>query len=84
MQINSGEITHFNNFSEIWNNTKDPIMKGLKNRKELLIKNTVKCKYCKWIDICNGNLRERAESVTGNIWGDDPSCYLYYDEIIDK
>lgn len=73
-----------NNFSEIWNNIKDPIMKGLKNRKELLIKNTVKCRYCKWIDICNGNLRERAESVTGNIWGDDPSCYLYYDEIIDN
>ena len=74
----------YNHFSEIWNNIKDPIMKGLKNRKKLLMKNTVKCKYCQWIDICNGNLRERAESITGNIWGDDPSCYLYYDEILKK
>ncbi len=68
-------------FSNIWNNTSNQIIKLLRNRKEIILKNAIKCKKCKWIDICNGNLRVRAEYVTGNIWGDDPACYLTDDEI---
>lgn len=68
-------------FSIIWNDTSDPIMNGLKNRKPLLIKYTKRCKICKWIDICNGNLRVRAEYVNGKIWSDDPACYLTEDDI---
>jgi MoaA/NifB/PqqE/SkfB family radical SAM enzyme len=26
--------------------------------------------------VCGGNFRARGEAVTGDIWGEDPSCYL--------
>ncbi|MBO4301820.1 12,18-didecarboxysiroheme deacetylase [Methanosarcinaceae archaeon] len=68
-------------FSEIWTDLSDPVMAGLKNRKPLLLENASKCSRCRWIDVCNGNFRVRAEAVTGNIWGDDPACYLTEEEI---
>lgn len=68
-------------FSLTWNDTSNIIMNGLKNRKQLIIKNSKKCSHCKWLDICNGNLRVRAEVIDGNIWGDDPACYLTNEEI---
>ncbi|MDV0447028.1 putative mycofactocin radical SAM maturase MftC [Methanosarcinaceae archaeon Ag5] len=71
-------------FSEIWTDTSDPLMKGLKNRKELLMQNAPKCARCQWIDVCNGNFRVRAEAVSGNVWGDDPACYLTEKEITEK
>ena len=40
-----------------------------------------RCRTCRFLDICNGNLRARAESATGNIWGEDPACYLTDEEI---
>jgi len=36
---------------------------------------------CRWLDICGGNFRARAEAVTGDIWGEDPACYLTDEEI---
>lgn len=60
-------------FSDIWEDISNPIMAGLKDRKKLL-KN--KCGICKYVDICNGNFRARAEAVYGDIWETDPQCYL--------
>ena len=68
-------------FSEIWRDTSDKLMAGLKDRKPLIRKNADRCAVCKWFDVCNGNFRVRAESVYGNIWADDPACYLSNEEI---
>ncbi|HPA14013.1 MAG TPA: 12,18-didecarboxysiroheme deacetylase [Desulfobacterales bacterium] len=65
-------------FSEIWTDTSEPLMKKLKEKK-----NHVKgrCAACRWLDICAGNFRVRAEAVTGDIWAPDPACYLTDEEI---
>jgi MoaA/NifB/PqqE/SkfB family radical SAM enzyme len=34
------------------------------------------------VEVCNGNLRTRAEAATGDWLGFDPSCYLTDDEIL--
>lgn len=68
-------------FSEIWTDTIDELMSGLKNRKSLIKENADRCARCKWFDICNGNFRVRAEAVYGNVWADDPACYLTKEEI---
>ncbi len=70
-------------FSEIWTDTSDELMAGLKDRKPLIRANADRCARCKWIDVCNGNFRVRAEAVYGNVWADDPACYLTEDEISD-
>jgi len=68
-------------FSEIWNDLSDELMAGLKNRKPLIQANADRCAKCKWFDVCNGNFRVRAEAVYGNVWADDPACYLTKEEI---
>lgn len=65
-------------FGDIWQDTSNPIMAGLKNRKPLLKGRCAKCKFLAW---CNGNFRTRAEAVTGDFWQSDPSCYLTDEEI---
>ena len=65
-------------FGEIWTDTSDPLMAGLKDRKSAL---RGRCAGCKWLDICNGNFRVRAEAVHGAVWAPDPACYLTDDEI---
>ncbi|MDO9098554.1 MAG: 12,18-didecarboxysiroheme deacetylase [Candidatus Methanoperedens sp.] len=68
-------------FSEIWTDTSNELMAGLKNRKPLIKANADRCAKCKWFDICNGNFRVRAEAIYGNVWADDPACYLTKEEI---
>ena len=65
-------------FGDIWQDTTNPIMKGLKDRKALL---KGRCSKCKYLDNCNGNFRTRAEARTGDFWESDPSCYLTDEEI---
>lgn len=68
-------------FSEIWTDLSDSLLAGLKDRKPLLKEHAKRCGQCKWLDICNGNFRVRAEAVYGNVWADDPACYLTDKEI---
>ncbi|WP_407282627.1 12,18-didecarboxysiroheme deacetylase [Methanolobus sp. WCC1] len=68
-------------FSEIWRDTSDELMAGLKDRKPLIKENADRCAHCKWFDVCNGNFRVRAEAIYGNTWADDPACYLTKEEI---
>jgi Fe-coproporphyrin III synthase len=65
-------------FSEIWVDTSDPLMAGLKASPR-----TVKgrCGECKYFDVCGGNTRVRAQQLTGDPWQEDPACYLSDDEI---
>ncbi len=65
-------------FSEIWTDMSDPLMKKLKNKK-LYVKG--RCAKCQYLDVCGGNFRVRAEAVTGDIWAEDPACYLTDEEI---
>lgn len=65
-------------FGDIWTDTSNPILAGLKNRKPLL---KGRCSQCRYLDICNGNFRTRAEAVTGDFWESDPACYLTDEEI---
>jgi len=65
-------------FGEIWTDTSDPLMAGLKDRKPLL---KGRCAECQYLDICNGNFRVRAEAVHGDVWAPDPACYLTDEEI---
>ncbi|MFX4260633.1 putative heme d1 biosynthesis radical SAM protein NirJ1 [Pelotomaculum propionicicum] len=65
-------------FGDIWTDTTQPVLAGLKNRKPLL---KGRCAACRWLDVCNGNFRARAEAVTGDFWASDPACYLTDEEI---
>ena len=65
-------------FGDIWTDMAHPLLRVLKARKPSL---TGRCAGCKWLDICNGNLRARAEAVTGDPWAPDPACYLTDEEI---
>ena len=65
-------------FGDIWQDTTNPIMAGLKDRKPLL---KGRCSKCKFLDNCSGNFRTRAEARTGYFWESDPSCYLTDEEI---
>jgi radical SAM protein with 4Fe4S-binding SPASM domain len=65
-------------FGDIWTDTSDPLMAGLKDRKPLL---KGRCAACRYLDMCNGNFRVRAEAVYGDVWAPDPACYLTDQEI---
>jgi len=65
-------------FGEIWSDLSNPLMAQLKDKKNYI---KGRCAKCKWLDVCAGNFRVRAEAVTGDIWGEDPACYLTDEEI---
>jgi 12,18-didecarboxysiroheme deacetylase len=65
-------------FSEIWMDTSNPLMSKLKEKKKHV---TGRCAECRWLDICAGNFRVRAEAVSGDVWAPDPACYLTEEEI---
>ena len=65
-------------FSEIWLDTSDPLMAGLKQHPRLL---KGRCKECHYQNICGGNTRVRAHQLTGDFWASDPGCYLDNKEI---
>lgn len=60
-------------FSQIWPDTSDPLMAGLKRQPRPV---TGRCGACAHLDICGGNTRVRAQQVTGDPWAEDPGCYL--------
>jgi radical SAM protein with 4Fe4S-binding SPASM domain len=60
-------------FSEIWSDESDPVLAALRDRRGRI---KGRCARCAYFDICNGNLRARAESYYGDLWAEDPACYL--------
>ena len=62
-------------FSEIW--TGDAL--APMREKKLHVKG--RCAKCRWLGVCGGNLRARAEAATGDPWAPDPACYLTDEEI---
>ena len=65
-------------FSEIWRDTSDPLLAGLKARPRRI---GGRCGECRYFAICGGNTRVRAWQLTGDPWGEDPGCYLDDDEL---
>jgi heme d1 biosynthesis radical SAM protein NirJ len=65
-------------FSEIWRDTSDPLLAGLKARPRKI---GGRCSECRSFDICGGNTRVRAWQLAGDPWGEDPACYLDDDEL---
>ncbi len=65
-------------FGEIWEDKSNDLLMKLKDKKHHV---TGRCSKCKWLDICGGNFRARAEAYYGDIWEPDPACYLTDEEI---
>lgn len=55
-----------------------PLLPQLRDRQPLL---KGRCATCRFLGVCNGNLRARAEYATGDPWAPDPACYLTDAEI---
>ena len=64
-------------FSEIWRDTSDPVLAGLRDRAPRL---GGRCGACQWKDVCGGGFRVRAMQVHGDPWAEDPGCYLTDEE----
>ncbi len=65
-------------FSAIWTDTSNELMAKLKDKKPHV---KGRCATCRWLGVCGGNFRARAEAVAGDIWAPDPACYLSDREI---
>lgn len=65
-------------FSGIWTDVTEPLMARLKDKKPWV---KGRCAKCRWLSICGGNFRVRAEAATGDLWAPDPACYLSDEEI---
>ena len=66
-------------FSQIWGHPEPGSLLALLRQKKSHV--TGRCVTCRFLDVCGGNFRARAEAATGDLWGVDPACYLTDDEI---
>ena len=60
-------------FSQIWLDEKNELLQKLRATPREI---KGKCKDCSFIDICNGGSRSRAYAISGDLWEEDPSCYV--------
>jgi len=65
-------------FSAVWTDPHNELLRQLRNRRRFL---KGRCRTCRFLNICNGNFRVRAEAITGDVWAPDPACYLTDEEI---
>lgn len=65
-------------FSAIWGSDPPQLLRELRDRGERLPE---RCRECRFVTLCNGNFRSRAEAITGDTWGADPFCYLTEAEV---
>lgn len=66
-------------FSEIWGRPPDGSLLAQLREKRRHV--TGRCVECRFLDVCGGNFRARAQAASGELWGVDPACYLSDDEI---
>jgi Fe-coproporphyrin III synthase len=64
-------------FSAIWSSDAPPLLRELRDRRARL---PARCQACRFVPLCNGNFRSRAEATTGDVWGMDPLCYVTHEE----
>lgn len=65
-------------FSQIWADQGNEFLARLKDKRPHV---KGRCAKCRFLDICGGNFRVRAEAATGDLWASDPACYLSDEEI---
>jgi radical SAM protein with 4Fe4S-binding SPASM domain len=65
-------------FRDVWMDTSDPLLAGLRDRLPLL---KGRCGSCRWQPLCGGSFRVRALQATGDPWAPDLACYLTDEEI---
>lgn len=65
-------------FSEVWQNTQDPLMLGFRQSPRPV---KGRCAKCSYLNICGGNTRTRAFAQSKDPWAEDPGCYLTDQEI---
>lgn len=65
-------------FSQIWDDPSIELLHKLKDKKPFV---KGRCALCRFLPICGGNFRARAEAYYGDIWAQDPACYLTDSEI---
>ncbi|MBO4316881.1 MAG: 12,18-didecarboxysiroheme deacetylase [Mailhella sp.] len=65
-------------FSQIWVDPEIELLHKLKDKKPHV---KGRCAKCRFLNICAGNFRARAEAVYGDEWAQDPACYLTDEEI---
>ncbi|MDL2316164.1 12,18-didecarboxysiroheme deacetylase, partial [Desulfovibrio sp. OttesenSCG-928-A18] len=65
-------------FSKIWDDPDITLLHQLKDKKAHV---KGRCARCRFLNICGGNFRARAEAWHGDIWAEDPACYLTDEEI---
>jgi 12,18-didecarboxysiroheme deacetylase len=65
-------------FSQIWDDPNIELLAKLKDKKQYV---GGRCANCRFLNICGGNFRARAEAYHGDVWAEDPACYLTEDEI---
>ncbi|GAB2181632.1 heme d1 biosynthesis radical SAM protein NirJ [Denitratisoma sp. agr-D3] len=66
-------------FSAIWSDLSNPLLAGLRQHPRAV---GGRCGDCRYLSICNGSSRVRAEQAGGDVWGEDPACYLTDEEIV--
>ena len=60
-------------FTDIWTDNPTELLQKLRKTPREL---GGKCKECEYLEICNGGSRSRAYAIYGDMWAEDPSCYL--------
>ncbi len=65
-------------FSEIWTDEKIELLHKLKDKRPHV---KGRCATCRFLNICGGNFRARAEAYYDDFWAQDPACYLTDEEI---
>jgi radical SAM protein with 4Fe4S-binding SPASM domain len=65
-------------FPEIWNDPTNDLLMALRDKTNHL---TGRCAACRFLTVCGGGLRARAQNLTGDPWSPDPACYLTNEEI---
>jgi len=71
-----GNILH-QSFEDIWVNQPVELLEKLRLSPRQL---GGKCQGCAYLEICNGGSRSRAYAIYGDIWAQDPSCYIETEE----
>ncbi len=59
------------NFSELWNDSENPVLAVFREKTKLL---KGKCGSCVYKELCGGGCRIRAYAEEGDIWAEDPLC----------
>jgi len=60
-------------FSDIWTKKPSDILIKLREHPRKL---KGICESCEHLNICNGGSRSRAWAIYGDLWAEDPSCYI--------